>query len=310
VVDTLSVILIHNSDNLATLSLSTADVSVFLRPTTLRVTGRLGSLSLSNDAEEYSVREEFNEILSIEGQNFAEFRYQTFDPSEDSYTGVKSSVYLNAASVKLHFLEEPLHDIYLFVAKLAKLKGLYDAATQVAVQRASEIERMQFEISVKTPILVFPFNPAQARDVLVMRLGEISAHNTSEAAVNKIAASLRGIQLVSSLYRGEDVSVLKIIDDIDITADVVQSSGMGGEIDNDLPDTQVCISPFETRLSVLTIPIGCGQNLRYQVTSNSAAIWPFNTTFASDPPSCSRRGRANIFDQAFNVQCNELFHWR
>lgn len=176
--------------------------------------------------------------MSIEGQNFADFRYQTFDPADDTYTGFKSSVHLNAASVKFHFLEQPLHDIYLFVMKLAKLKGLYDAATQVAVQRASEIERMQFEISVKSPIVVFPSNPSQSRDVLVMRLGEISGRNSSEAMVNKVVASLTGIQLVSHLYH-DGLSTLKIIDDIDIIADVVQTSGVDRTRDIDYPDTQV-----------------------------------------------------------------------
>jgi vacuolar protein sorting-associated protein 13A/C len=234
------VILIDGADSLATLSLSTADVAVLLRPKTLRVTGRLGNLALSNDKQAYVVREDFNHILSIEGQNFAEFRYQTFDPDEDTYTGIKSAVYLKAASVKLHFLEEPLRGICLFVIKLAKLKGLYDAATQVAVQRASEIERLQFEVSVKTPILVFPCRPTQSRDVLVMRLGEISARNTFETTVNKVAASLNGIQFVSILYKGGQASTLKIIDDVDITADIIQRSGINRETDHDYPVNQVC----------------------------------------------------------------------
>lgn len=205
----------------------------------MQITGRLGSLALSNDSRAHNVLPEFKQIMSIEGKDFAEFRYQTFNPEEDTYTGIKSSVYLNAGSVKFQFLEQPLHDIYLFVVKLAKLKGLYDAATQVAVQRASEIERMQFEVSVKSPIVVFPSNPAQSRDVLVMRLGEISARNTSEAIVNKTVASLRGIQLVSRIYSDEEVSALKIIDDIDINADIVQTSAINRSQDNDYPDTQV-----------------------------------------------------------------------
>jgi vacuolar protein sorting-associated protein 13A/C len=231
--------LIDGSDSLATLSLSTADVAVFLRTKALRVTGRLGNLALSNDKQAYVIREDFNHILSIDGQNFAEFRYQTFDPDEDSYTGVKSAVYLNAASVKLLFFEEPLHDIYLFFVKLAKLKGLYDAATQVAVQRASEIERMQFEVSVKSPILIFPPRPTQSRDVLVMRLGEISARNTSEPTSNKIAASLNGIQLASILYKEGQTSTLKIIDDVDVTANIIQGTGINRETDHDYPDNQV-----------------------------------------------------------------------
>jgi vacuolar protein sorting-associated protein 13A/C len=233
------VILVNNGTSLATLSLSTADVTVLLSGNTLRVTGRLGSLALSNDSPTKVALPQFKQIMSIEGDNFAEFRYQTFDPQQDSYTGIKSSVYLNAASVKLHFLEQPLHDIYLFLNKLAKLKGLYDAATTVAVQRASEIEKMQFEVSIKSPIVVFPSNPAQSKDVLVMRLGEIGARNSYDSVVNKIVASLRGIQLVSTIYYDDKPSVLSIIDDIDITSDILQTGGIDRLTDTDYPDSQV-----------------------------------------------------------------------
>ncbi|KAJ7492621.1 vacuolar protein sorting-associated protein 13 [Mycena latifolia] len=222
------VILINGITNLATLSLSTADVAVIVLPKTLR-------------------------ILSIEGQNFADFRYKTFDPEEDTYTGIKSSVYLNAASVKFQFLEGPLHDIFLFLLKLAKLKGLYDAATQVAVQRASEIERMQFEVSVKSPIVVLPSDPARSRDVLVLRLGEITAKNSYEAVVNKITAGLTGIQLVSNFYVDNAASVLKIVDDIDVNADVVQTSGIDRNKDSDYPDTQVSIKISDVRLHLTQV---------------------------------------------------------
>jgi len=290
------VILIHGRANLATLSLSTADVAVLLRPKSLRVTGRLGSLALSNDSQLHTVRDEFNQILSIEGQNFAEFRYQTFDPDEDTYTGIKSSVYLNTASVKFQFLEQPLHDIYLFVVKLAKLKGLYDAATQVAVQRASEIERMQFEVSVKSPIVVFPSDPAQSRDVLVMRLGEISARNTSEAIVNKMAASLRGIQLVSQFYYEETPSVLKIIDDIDIMADIVQTSGIDRSQDNDYPDTQVLfiLSQYYNGINVQCVNVHCTdcyQNLRCSIAFDADPVWTSHQLVQVSSQSFSRGSR-------------------
>ncbi|KAG5647989.1 hypothetical protein DXG03_007023 [Asterophora parasitica] len=247
------VILVHGLENLATLSLSTADVTVFLWPTTLRVTGRLGSLALSNDAKAHAIRSEFNQILSIEGQNFAEFQYQTYDPDKESYAGYKSSVYLNAASVKLYFLEQPLRDIYLFLVQLAKLKGLYDAATQVAVQSAPNLDRMQFEVSIKTPILVFPSDPAASRDVLVMKLGEITARNTSDLLVNKISASLAGIQLVSAIYEDDQAATLKIIENIDVTADVVQTSGIDRGVDIDFPDTQVDVKISDVRLHLTEI---------------------------------------------------------
>ncbi|KAK7064233.1 hypothetical protein R3P38DRAFT_3417731, partial [Favolaschia claudopus] len=245
------VILVRDTTNLATLSMSTADVAVLVLPKTMQITGRLGSLALSNDS--HTVREEFTQMLSIEGQNFADFRYQTYDPDEDSYAGIKSSVYLNAASVKFQFLEEPLHDIFLFLLKLAKLKGLYDAATQVAVQRASEIERMAFEISIKSPIVVFPSDASRSRDTLVLRLGEITAKNSYEDVVNSITASLTGIQLVSNFYVDNELSTLKIVDDIDVNADFVQTSGIDRAKDSDYPETQISIKVTDVRLHLTQV---------------------------------------------------------
>jgi vacuolar protein sorting-associated protein 13A/C len=237
-----AVTLVNDTTSLATLSLSTADVHILLHAGEMAISGKLNSLALSHDSKTLAVLPNFTHIMSIEGQDFAEFHYQTFNPNAETYTGIKSLVYLNVGSIKFHFLEHPLHDIYLFFVKLAKLKGLYDAATQVAIQSASEIERLQFDITIKSPILVFPSDPVRSQDALIMRLGEIRAKNTSEAVVNKIVASLRGIQLVSKLHYAETPSVLKIIDDIDITADIVQTSGINRSKDNEYPDTQVRFS--------------------------------------------------------------------
>ncbi|KAG7450519.1 vacuolar protein sorting-associated protein 13 [Guyanagaster necrorhizus] len=249
------VVLVNGHASLATLSLSTADVDVLLRPKTLRVSGRLGSLSLSNDSELYAVRPEFDQIMSIEGQNFAEFLYETYDPDAEAYNGVKTFVDLKAASVKLHFLEMPLHDIYLFLVKLAKLKGLYDAATQAAVQSAPEIERMRFDISIKSPIVVFPSDANHSRDALVLRLGEISARS-SETEPNRFTTGLRGIQLVSNIYSGGELSGLKIIDDTDVTADVAQAISVDRSHAFDQPDTQVVVKISDVRLHLTQVQYG------------------------------------------------------
>ncbi len=237
--DIIIVILMNGPASLATLSLSTADVAVLVLAKALRVSGKLGSLSLTNDADVYDVSHDFGQILSIEGQNLAEFRYQTYDPDEAGYNGIKSTVSLTTASLKLHFLEQPLHDIYLFLVKFARLKGLYDAATQAAVQSAPEMDRMQFEVSVKSPIVVFPFDPVTSRDTLVLRLGEITASNSSKADKNKMTAGLHGIQLVSNIHYDEALSTLKIIDDINVAADIVQVVGVDRSQIYDVPDTQV-----------------------------------------------------------------------
>jgi vacuolar protein sorting-associated protein 13A/C len=228
--------------------MSTAHVIVVLRPKTIRVSGRLGSLSLENESEDFVVRPEFSHILSIEGENFADFNYQTFDPEEDAYTGVNSSVSLDAASLRMNFLEEPLHDIYLFLVKLGQLKGLYDSAREAAVQKASDMDHMQFHISVKSPILVVPTNPATSKNTLILRLGEIHAQNTAAIPSDIISASLRGIQLTSQLYYDAGPALLKIIDNTDITADITQTSGINRAHDRTSPESKVCASKNTSNL--------------------------------------------------------------
>lgn len=238
--DVLPVILINDDNRLATLSLSTADVSILLRSGTMRVSGRLGSLDLLDNSEVQTASPAFKQMLSIEGDNFADFQYQTYDPNDkENYKGIKSSIYLNTASLKVHYLEQPLHDIYVFVTKLAKLKGLYDAATEAAVQRASEIERMQFTISIKSPILIFPSDAQQSLDVLTLRLGEFAAKNAYDDLANKTTASLRGIQLASQLYHDDNASLLKMIDDINAQAEVIQPLNIDRLRDTSSPDIQV-----------------------------------------------------------------------
>lgn len=229
--------------NLASLSLSTAHVDIILEGSTMLIQGQLGNLVLNDDSDARQALPDFKQIMSIEGRNLATFSYRTFDPNQDTYVGIKSSVTLNAGSVKVHFVEKPLHDLFLFFTKLAKLKGLYDAAAQVAIQRVSEIELMLFNITVKSPIVVLPQNPVESQDVLVLRLGEITAKNKPEALTNKIFASLRGIQLVSKIHYHEGPSILKIVDDIDIGASVIQTNRVDHTQESDQPDTQVISYP-------------------------------------------------------------------
>jgi vacuolar protein sorting-associated protein 13A/C len=126
--------------------------------------------------------------------------------------------------------------------KFAKLKGLYDAAAQAAAQRASEIQRMQFDISIQSPILVFPQSPINSEDTLVMKLGEISARNAYQGATIKTMASLKGIQLTSETYYGTKISPMKIIDEVEVTADIEQKTDIDRSVDLEHPDSQVCKS--------------------------------------------------------------------
>ncbi|KAF9241379.1 vacuolar protein sorting-associated protein 13 [Melanogaster broomeanus] len=291
--DSIRVMLINEVASLATLSLSTASVLIMVGSSTMRITGRLGSLALSDDRSVDVCRPEFKQILSIEGSNFAEFRYQTYDPADEGYSGIKSSVYLATGSLKVHFLEQPLRDIYLFVTKLAKLKVLYDAARDAAVQRASEIERMQFEISVKTPIIIFPANPAQIPDILTMRLGEVFARNSYDGDSSKISASLKGIQLVSDLYYDGKPSTLRIVDDINIVGDILQTANVDRSQEIGLPDTQVVIKVSDVKLSLTQIQyeilIGLSQSIPRILAGASEGSAQASSAVAPSPGPSSGR---------------------
>jgi vacuolar protein sorting-associated protein 13A/C len=224
---------------IATLSLSTADASVVLS-NTMNVHVRLGNLSLSDDSGTETSSPDFKRLMYIEGEHLAELKYLTFDPQGlETEKRLNSSVSLTAASVTFHYLEQPLHDIYVFFLKLARLKVLYNTATEVAVQRASEIERMGFSISVKTPIIVFPSNPSSSRDTLTMRLGEITASNTYQDGIPKTQANLHGMQLISTIFYDGKPSALKMIDDIAIVTEI-QSGGTNSNPPR--PDTEVRVS--------------------------------------------------------------------
>ena len=201
---------------------------------------RLGNLVVSDDSDFSTAIPEFKQILSIEGDELAELKYQTYtldDPQRPQ--GAKSSVRLKAGSLKFCVLEQPLHDVYMFLMKLARLKGLYDAATQAAVQRASEIDRMCFDISVKSPIIVFPVDAMASKDVMVMRLGEISTHNGFENSVQNVTALLEGIKLTSTVYNSDVPSTLKIMEDVQVSTEIVQTMDIDRSLNVDLPDYQV-----------------------------------------------------------------------
>ncbi|BFZ60577.1 Vacuolar protein sorting-associated protein 13 [Saitoella coloradoensis] len=232
------VILNHDGIRLATLTLSEADVGVFVMGDTLRVGARLGNLSLADDVNQgASATSQFRQLMSIEGDELADFRYETFDPLSPSYPGYDSSVYLRAGSLKVNFMEEPFRKIIDFGAKFAKMKAIIDAARMAAMNQAAQIQenasKMHFDILIRTPIVVFPrldITAGQYKDLIIANLGEIYAknqfaplHEEEEGSpiVNKIAAGLRSIRLGSALYIDQRKQELDMIEDADITFNVV-----------------------------------------------------------------------------------------
>ena len=230
------VVLEEASSSFATLDLPTADLSMILKGGATRLTARLGNLLYVDNAS--TLGENNNEILSFKGGEFMDLQYESFDTTLPEHTGAQPSVTVKAGSLHVVFLERPLHATYTYLAKLARLKGLYDAASEAAVQKASEIVRLKFDIAVKSPVLVIPSGTGDCTCSYTMKLGEITASNSFTQTSQKIQASLNGLQLSSTTALPDGTSSLKIIDDVSILADVVQADSTGND---GSPTTQVII---------------------------------------------------------------------
>ncbi|KAL9632336.1 MAG: hypothetical protein Q9204_003838 [Flavoplaca sp. TL-2023a] len=268
-----SVALILNNDGirLATLSLNTADVGIFLSGGSMNMGARLGNLLLLDDinqgaSEESSLRQ----LISIQGDELADFKYQTFDAKDASYPGYDSKVYLRSGSLKVNFLEEPFRKIIGFLVKFGQMQAIFNAARQAAANQASQMQetanKMHFDILIKTPIVVFPrvMKVEQERDLLTAYLGEIYASNDFEAlgdsgtsaTVNKISAGIRHVRLTSDFhYEGGKSEELEMIDKVDLDFKVSYVEHQPGlqrpdmQIEGNMSPINLCVA--QTQLKFL-----------------------------------------------------------
>lgn len=241
-----SIVAVLNEDGfrLATLSLSAADVAVMLRAPTMRVSARLGNLTFVDDFS----ADEPKEMLSIQGDELADFQYETYDPNDAAtYPGHDTLVHLRSGSLQFTFIEEPVHRILVFFSKFKRMKDVYDAATQAAAQRATEIQtripKMHYDILIRTPIVLFPHDEIGSKDLIVANLGEISLTNSfavsNEEVVTNIKASLRAVRLSSTLHHEGDFYTLQILDDVGIHVKVALTQNVDPQKVTTVPGTQV-----------------------------------------------------------------------
>ncbi|KAF8254179.1 hypothetical protein K440DRAFT_652243 [Wilcoxina mikolae CBS 423.85] len=233
-VDLDSIALILNNDGirLATLSLASAELGIFVMGKTIRVGGRLGKFSLIDDINEGADEESpFRKLVSIQGDELAEFRYETFDPeAKGSYPGYNSSIFLRSGSIKVNFVEEPFRKIIDFTVKFGRMQALFNAARQAAMDQASQIQapdKIHFDIVARTPIVVFPRvgSTESQGDLITVYLGELYAQNSfvplgdSENSIigNKISAGIRKTRLTSEFHYGDQLEELELLDKLDLT---------------------------------------------------------------------------------------------
>ncbi|EPS41948.1 hypothetical protein H072_4103 [Dactylellina haptotyla CBS 200.50] len=231
---TIALILNNDGLRLATLSLASADVGIFLMGKTMRIGARLGNFSLLDDINEGAgMDSELRQLVTVDGNNLADFRYETFDPEHPgTYPGYDTSIYLKSGSIRVNFVEEPFRKIVNFMVKFGRMQALFNAARQAAMNQASQMQdrvnRIQFDITIQTPIITFPRAPRDdriGRDTITAFLGEIYASNKfsplddseSSLIANEINVGIRKVKLISALhFTTEVVEKLEMINKIDL----------------------------------------------------------------------------------------------
>lgn len=270
-VDLKSIRLILNNDGirLATLSFNHADVGIFILGNTMRIGARLGDLSLLDDVNlGASSDSNLRKLIAIEGDDLADFRYETFDAGGSSYPGYDSSIYLRAGSIKVNFLEEPYRKIIEFLVKFGKMQALFNAARQAAANQASQLQqstsRIKFDVNIKTPIVVFPrvMNAGSGkRDLLTAYLGEIYAENkfvplddSKDATIAmKLTAGIRNIRLTSDFnFPDEKTEELELIDKVDLGFLVTYAEHTSGALRPDL-EIEGHMSDFNLRITQMQL---------------------------------------------------------
>ena len=230
--NTISIMLNNDGIRLATASLRTANVDLFLIGKDLKLSARLGDLSVVDDVNEgVPADSPLRQLISIEGDELADFKYEKYDLDSESYPGYASSVYLRSGSLRVNFLTEPIRKIMDFSVKFGKMQAVFNAAREAAAQQASQMQEnasdMHFDILVKTPIIVFPkmvVTDEPESDQLTAELGEIYAKNEfsrlddtpNAQKANKISAGIRNVRLNSRLHyemsKWEDLELLDKVD--------------------------------------------------------------------------------------------------
>ncbi|ODV77801.1 vacuolar sorting [Suhomyces tanzawaensis NRRL Y-17324] len=228
-----SIILLLSDDGLtfATLELSTANINVFLVPEELEVTGILGALSLHDEVNEGTPKDSsLRNLISIEGNNLAEFKYKTFD-AETNREHYDSLIEFKTGSLAINFVESSFNRIIDYLSQFLKMKAIYDRAREAAVNQASLIDnadKIKFDILIKAPTIIFPrlvegFD--NSFDTITSHLGELYASNEFVAGEvndarfkNIITAGIRNISLRSQFHFVNDIKqVSEIVNNLDMS---------------------------------------------------------------------------------------------
>ena len=283
---------------IATVTLMSAAMSILLVGKTMSFKARLGNLSLVDDINQGAVpTSSFRQLISIQGDELADFHYETFDPDSGStYPGYSSSIFLRCGSIKINFMQEPFRKILEFFVRFGKMQAIFNSARRAAMDQANQIQekadKTRFDIVVKTPIVVFPRSTGvnrQKQDVLTAYLGEIYANNAfvplddSENAdiANNLSAGIRNIKLTSDFNYDENRSEeLEMIDKVDLGFQITYMEHISG---TERPDFEIQGNMSDIKLRLTQIQL----RFLMELTKTVPAAFTVNTE--DDPEEVSQQ---------------------
>ncbi|CAO3621876.1 unnamed protein product [Mucor fragilis] len=283
--DSVNLILNKEGQRLGTGELSFGDIIIMLEPNTIEVDGKFGNFTLSDDSSlantgnndsvqtfsTASVSETY--IISIVGDELADFTYKTYDPKAADYPGYNQKFDLKMGAIHL-LVTESVKPTLSFLQEFLEMKNVYDAARNAAVETAQQIQegngtnRFHFDIKVKSPVLVFPAGDNKKTDMLIANLGEIRANNSFievhrrdlknvprsvMVPVTHINCGLYDISLYSTAVTHDQAGntqkhVLPIIDNLDIVFDIEnpedpnEAVGPGSQILGNISDVRMALT--------------------------------------------------------------------
>lgn len=280
--DSINLILNNEGKRLSTGELSSGDLEILLEPSTIEVNGKFSNFTLSDDTlvvrnnsigSEKSLSSLASEtyIVSIVGDELADFTYKTYDPKTSNFPGFNQEFKLKMGAIQLYVTDQ-VKPLLTFLTEFLQMKNVYDAARNAAVETAQQQQengtRFHFDVNVKSPVVVFPIGANKKTDTLIAHLGEIRANNVfttasrrnlknlpelAEIPVAQINCGLYDISLRSTAVTydasGKPVErKLPIIDDLDIVFDIQspenpkETTGPGTQIKGNISDVRMALT--------------------------------------------------------------------
>ncbi|SCU84871.1 LAFA_0D12530g1_1 [Lachancea sp. 'fantastica'] len=225
------ILLNDETEKIATMTLSAAEVELFILPEKMRLNAKLGAMELTNDIhDELAPTSPLRKVISMSGNELAELSYETFDGHNEDFE-YSSAVAFKTGSMNINFVDEAVNRIINFLAKFQKMKVLFDRAREAAYDRAPSIDTVnntKLDILIKAPVVAFPklIDPKKGLyDNLSFYLGELSVSNSfvkkESEIVNQINTGIRSGSLTTQFHlEGGKIQQLNIIDGLDLRFDI------------------------------------------------------------------------------------------